>query len=191
MARVFISPSKYVQGPGELARLGDYTKAYGAHALVVISAGGLRRFGDVITASLDAAGVDADALETFMQESPYGAYYLDATGYGSANVVLLDDATWCALAESLGLSDDEKDPATLSCVVLNAADVTNSDTYGTVRPFTGSSGTIELYADPERMASDQWLGPADDGTFGLVTTDEDPASEGDFASHLYLIEAAE
>ena len=26
---------------------------------------------------------------------------------------------------------------------------------------------------------------------GLVTTDEDPASEGDFASHLYLIEAAE
>ena len=26
---------------------------------------------------------------------------------------------------------------------------------------------------------------------GLVTTDEDPASEGDFASHLYLIEAVE
>ena len=57
MARVFISPSRYVQGPGELARLGDYTKAYGAHALVVISAGGLRRFGDVVSKSLEAAEV--------------------------------------------------------------------------------------------------------------------------------------
>ena len=57
MARVFISPSKYVQGPGELTRLGEYVKAYGAHALVVISEGGLRRSGDVITASLEAAGV--------------------------------------------------------------------------------------------------------------------------------------
>ena len=57
MARVFISPSRYVQGPGELARLGDYTKTYGAHALVVISAGGLRRFGDVVSKSLEDAGV--------------------------------------------------------------------------------------------------------------------------------------
>ncbi len=122
---------------------------------------------------LDAAGVDADALGTFMQESPYGAYYLDAAGYGSAHLVLLDDTTWRALAESLGLSDAEKDPATLSCVVLNAANVSNDETYGTVRPFTGATDTIELLADPENMASDQWLGPADDGTFGLVTTDDD------------------
>lgn len=57
MARIFISPSKYVQGPGELAHLGEYVKAYGAHALVVISAGGLRRSGDAITASLETAGV--------------------------------------------------------------------------------------------------------------------------------------
>lgn len=57
MARIFISPSKYVQGPGELARLGEYVKAYGAHALVVISAGGLRRSGDAISGSLEAAGV--------------------------------------------------------------------------------------------------------------------------------------
>lgn len=57
MARIFISPSKYVQGPGELTRLGEYVKAYGAHALVVISEGGLRRSGDVITESLEAAGV--------------------------------------------------------------------------------------------------------------------------------------
>ncbi len=57
MARIFISPSKYVQGPGELTRLGEYAKAYGDHALVVISEGGLHRSGDVITASLEAAGV--------------------------------------------------------------------------------------------------------------------------------------
>ncbi|MBM6775243.1 glycerol dehydrogenase [Olsenella profusa] len=57
MARIFISPSKYVQGPGELAKLGDYVKTYGTHALVVISAGGLRRSGDVISASMGAAGV--------------------------------------------------------------------------------------------------------------------------------------
>ena len=57
MARIFISPSKYVQGPGELTRLGEYAKAYGDHALVVISEGGLRRSGDVITVSLEAAGV--------------------------------------------------------------------------------------------------------------------------------------
>ncbi len=57
MARIFISPSKYVQGPGELARLGSYVKAYGAHALVVISEGGLRRSGDVISTSLSEARV--------------------------------------------------------------------------------------------------------------------------------------
>ena len=57
MARVFISPSRYIQGPGELDRLGDYVKVYGAHALVVISAGGKRRFGDRVEASLAAAGV--------------------------------------------------------------------------------------------------------------------------------------
>ena len=35
MARVFISPSKYVQGAGELDRLGEYTKVYGKKALVI------------------------------------------------------------------------------------------------------------------------------------------------------------
>ena len=57
MARVFISPSKYVQGPGELHRLGEYVRAYGQRALVVISAGGLRRFGDEVSASFAEAGI--------------------------------------------------------------------------------------------------------------------------------------
>ena len=58
MARVFISPSKYLQGPGELDRLGEYTKVYGSKALVIISAGGLKRFGDRVSASFAAAGVE-------------------------------------------------------------------------------------------------------------------------------------
>ena len=58
MARVFISPSKYLQGPGELDRLGEYTKVYGSNALVIISAGGLKRFGDRVSASFAAAGVE-------------------------------------------------------------------------------------------------------------------------------------
>ena len=49
MARIFISPSKYIQGPGELAKLGEYTQAYGKSALVIITAGGLKRSGDVIS----------------------------------------------------------------------------------------------------------------------------------------------
>ncbi|MGI6230291.1 MAG: glycerol dehydrogenase [Tractidigestivibacter sp.] len=58
MARIFISPSKYVQGPGELHKLGGYAKNYGKKALVIISAGGLKRSGDTIDASFADAGVE-------------------------------------------------------------------------------------------------------------------------------------
>lgn len=67
MARVFISPSKYVQGAGELDRLGEYTKVYGKKALVIISAGGKKRFGDRVEASLAAAGVEC-AFDEFNGE---------------------------------------------------------------------------------------------------------------------------
>lgn len=67
MARVFISPSKYVQGAGELDRLGEYTKVYGKKALVIISAGGKKRFGDRVEASLAAAGVEC-AFDEFCGE---------------------------------------------------------------------------------------------------------------------------
>ncbi len=67
MARIFISPSKYVQGAGELDKLGEYTKAYGSKALVVISAGGLKRFGDRVSASMEAAGIEV-AYDNFNGE---------------------------------------------------------------------------------------------------------------------------
>ena len=53
MARVFISPSKYVQGAGELDRLGEYTKVYGKKALVIISAGGKKRFGERVETRIE------------------------------------------------------------------------------------------------------------------------------------------
>lgn len=67
MARIFISPSKYVQGPGELSRLGGYVSAFGKKALVVISAGGIRRFGDLVSKSFADAGVEL-AYDSFNGE---------------------------------------------------------------------------------------------------------------------------
>src|ERR1035437_2066331 len=37
MKKVMISPSKYVQGEGELCNLGEYVKAFGAKALLIAS----------------------------------------------------------------------------------------------------------------------------------------------------------
>ena len=45
MANILISPSKYVQGAGELGKLGSYTEKYGKKALVVITASGYKRVG--------------------------------------------------------------------------------------------------------------------------------------------------
>lgn len=54
MANVFISPGKYLQGPGEMKKLGTYAKTMGRHALVLISAGGKKRIGDLVEKSLAA-----------------------------------------------------------------------------------------------------------------------------------------
>lgn len=45
MAKIFISPSKYVQGPGEMKHLGDYAEKLGTKALVLISESGFKRIG--------------------------------------------------------------------------------------------------------------------------------------------------
>ena len=51
MAKILISPGKYVQGAGELKKLGEYASAYGKKALILISAGGLKRSGTLIEES--------------------------------------------------------------------------------------------------------------------------------------------
>lgn len=45
MAKILISPGKYVQGAGEMKKLGTYAAGYGKKALVLISSGGYKRIG--------------------------------------------------------------------------------------------------------------------------------------------------
>ena len=57
MAKILISPGKYVQGAGELKKIGEYAGSYGKKALVLISAGGQKRSGALIEESFAKAGV--------------------------------------------------------------------------------------------------------------------------------------
>ena len=45
MAAIFNSPSKYIQGPDELAKLGSYVEPLGAKALVIVAPSGKKRVG--------------------------------------------------------------------------------------------------------------------------------------------------
>ncbi len=58
MARTFIAPSKYIQGPGELANIGNYVALYGKKAMVLISEGGKKRFGEIVSNSFQKCGVE-------------------------------------------------------------------------------------------------------------------------------------
>ena len=57
MAKILISPGKYVQGAGELKKIGSYAATYGKKALVLISAGGKKRSGEMVCASFAEAGI--------------------------------------------------------------------------------------------------------------------------------------
>ena len=57
MSNIFISPSRYVQGAGEMNNIGAYAAKYGRKALCLISEGGRRRQGAQIEASFEKAGV--------------------------------------------------------------------------------------------------------------------------------------
>lgn len=58
MTKVFQSPAKYVQGPGELDRLGKYAERLGRKAFCLISEGGGKRHGAQITASFEASAAE-------------------------------------------------------------------------------------------------------------------------------------
>lgn len=53
MASILISPSKYVQGAGELAKLGAYAEKYGKKALVLITSSGYTRVGAIVEGSFE------------------------------------------------------------------------------------------------------------------------------------------
>ncbi|MBQ3518091.1 MAG: glycerol dehydrogenase [Clostridia bacterium] len=60
MAKILISPSKYVQGAGEMGKLADYAKNYGKKALILITASGYKRIGNIIENSF--AGTDCEIV---------------------------------------------------------------------------------------------------------------------------------
>ena len=60
MASIIISPNKYVQGKGELAKLADYAKNFGKKPFILISEGGKKRFGSLIEKSFE--GTDAELI---------------------------------------------------------------------------------------------------------------------------------
>ena len=45
MSRILLSPAKYVQGKGELARLAQYVLTLGQKPFILISSSGQKRFG--------------------------------------------------------------------------------------------------------------------------------------------------
>ena len=57
MTRILLSPSKYVQGKGEMTRLAQYIFPLGQKPFVLISQSGKKRFGDLISQSLNQAAV--------------------------------------------------------------------------------------------------------------------------------------
>ena len=57
MAKILISPGKYLQGAGELKNLGEYAGTYGKKALILISEGGKRRSGALVEESFAKAGI--------------------------------------------------------------------------------------------------------------------------------------
>lgn len=48
MAKILISPGRYVQGAGEMKKLGTYAAMYGKKALVLITESGYKRSSAVI-----------------------------------------------------------------------------------------------------------------------------------------------
>lgn len=60
MAKILISPSKYIQGPGELSNLGTYAENLGKKALVIISESGYKRVGKGIESGFEKSSADVE-----------------------------------------------------------------------------------------------------------------------------------
>ena len=56
MANILNSPGRYVQGAGELSKLGKYAEGYGKKALVLISRSGYKRIGGSVEAGFAKTG---------------------------------------------------------------------------------------------------------------------------------------
>ena len=58
MAKILTSPAKYIQGEGELSRLGQYAAAYGKKSLLLISSSGKTRIGAMLAAGFASVACD-------------------------------------------------------------------------------------------------------------------------------------
>ena len=120
-----------------------------------------------------------------------GAILADGSWYGSAYVDFVDEATWEAYVDSLGLSRTEFcDTEHPLAIAVNAYNVSDGETYGHFQPFTGT-GTVESleFADLDgRFVSGIEDDPAgglralyydDEGNERYLSYDEAVASEQD------------
>ncbi len=126
---------------------------------------------------VDEDAVSWDAVDTFNERTNhYGGFQLDRQGYGRAVIQLVDDGTWRRLAAHLGLAAGEQDPTQLSCVAFNLLNATNTDTYGSISPLTGTAETIDVLVPPADLGDYEWIGMGDEGTYSLRSAD--PAEGG-------------
>ena len=58
MANILCSPSKYVQGAGEMKKLGEYAQKYGKKALVLITESGYKRIEDVLKVGFEGYDIE-------------------------------------------------------------------------------------------------------------------------------------
>ena len=58
MAKILCSPSKYVQGAGEMKKLGEYAQKYGKKALVLITESGYKRIEDVLKVGFEGYDIE-------------------------------------------------------------------------------------------------------------------------------------
>ena len=74
-----------------------------------------------------------------------GSLAVTEDGLAAANVHLVDDATWRALAEAGRVSPEAADPARLSALLIGTVDVNDGVRYGTRQVLAaGTTGTVEL-----------------------------------------------
>ena len=65
MANIIISPSKYVQGKGELANIAQYATKLGKKPFILISEGGKKRVGGIIEDSFQRYRMRTCFFEAF------------------------------------------------------------------------------------------------------------------------------
>lgn len=127
---------------------------------------------------LDPSSIDADAINGWHEDFSAGkitgsSLDLGADGYGEARVLLVDDASWTALASSpeVGLSGAQASPHELSCVLIDSLNSNDGSTYAETSPFVAQQGaSVDLLSLAPAEGYDEvslvsWSSAAD-GEFG-------------------------